>query len=58
MRIQKTMASMLSISPNINVVPGGLGGAPPSPWEDVKGGPAGSGPPFFSFRSDLPFDLS
>ena len=27
----------------------GFRGPPPNPWEDVKGGPAGSGPPF-----DLP----
>ena len=33
-------------SVSLSADPGGLGGSPLSPWGVVKGGPAGSGPPF------------
>ena len=54
MRIQKTMAFLMTISLMMHFVPGGLGGPPPSPWEDdrvgdslqLAGTPAGSGPSF------------
>ena len=39
---------------NHNIVLGGLGGAPPSQWEDVKGGSAGSDPPFDLFLTHIP----